>query len=554
MPTIRFAARHDLLAQSAFVAVHAIRSKLLILIFSALSAGLLSLPLAANPPVTPNHIAHAYDPAGATVIELTAALSDGEITSRQLINYYIARIAAYDDRGPEIRAILQLDKSALRQAAASDWRRRKGVTLGPLDGIPILVKDNIDVKGMPTTAGSVALKFNYPADDAELITRLRAAGAVILGKTNMSELAASYGRLGYSSIGGLTLNPVDLRRNASGSSSGSAAAVAADFAPVALGTDTSGSIRGPASSVGEVGMRGTHGLVPLDGVVPYSSNLDVVGPIVRSAADAALVLSVMSGTDVSLADPVSVAGLRIGVIDQFSGPNTEVASALASSALLLESLGATTVPVSLSADLAYAWTPIVGPFSLYDLAHELDEYLMFTNRKTPKTAQAVVNILTSDWALSLPTPPNQSRVQGIQDSIDAEPLWGSPEYLALLDEVRPALQLEIETLMAANDLDLLLYPSMECPASPRYDIPDPTWICDSGDEYAPSYVSPATGFPEITVPAALDSEGLPIGMSLLGLAGEDALVLTIGGLLQEAADAEAATPSVPPLPKHGNAK
>ncbi|SEJ52030.1 amidase [Demequina mangrovi] len=495
------------------------------------------------------HQGPGFDPAGATIVELAAALDDGSLTAVGLLGFYLDRIEAYDDQGPTVNAVTQLAKTAAKEARASDKRRRKGESLGPLDGIPILVKENIDVKGLASTAGSVALLRNYPSEDALVISRLREAGAVILGKTNMSELAASYGRLGYSSAGGLTLNPVELTRNASGSSSGSAAAVAADFAPVALGTDTSGSVRGPASSVGAVGLRGTLDAAPLDGILPYSLNLDIVGPIARSAEDAALVFSVMTGDPVPDLDGYDVDGMRIGVIWQYSAANAEVATTLTGSAALLESMGATAVPVTVSSDLEYAWTPIVGPYSGYDLAHDIDEYLETRNRWTPDTSQELVDILTSEWALSLPNPPNQARIAGLQHSIDMQGDYGSAEYLALGSDVRPGLQAEVLDLMAFEDLDVLLFPTMECPASPVDYQPDPTWICDSpfGDEYAPSYISPAVGFPEVTVPAAIDSEGLPIGMSILAPAGEEGLVLAVGEALQEAADAVAETPELPPL-------
>ncbi|MDY7103485.1 MAG: amidase family protein [Actinomycetota bacterium] len=473
--------------------------------------------------------AAAFDPYGATAVELSEALTAGETSSVALIEHYLARIDAYDDDGPMIGAITQVSPFALEDAAASDARRAAGAALGPLDGIPIVVKDNIDVAGMVTTAGSVALAGNYRAEDAPVISRLREAGVIVLARTNMSELAASFGRLGYSSVGGLTLNPVDLRRNASGSSSGSAAAVAAGFAPMALGTDTSGSVRGPAASVGAVGIRGTLGAVPIDGVVPLSTNLDVVGPIAATATDAALLYSVIADrpelTDAAVTGPID--GMRVGVVEQFSSANPEVGAAVGSTVATLEALGATVVPVTLSEAASYAWTEPVGPLSELDFVHDVEAYLADTGPWVPKTVQAIVDVLRSDLVQAGPTPPNPARVEGLEATIAAAPGWGGAEYETMLDEVRPAMQAEVERLMSAEDLDAIVLPTMECPASPRYDAEDPTWVCDSADEYGPGYLSPATGFPEVTTPVTLDSEGLPIGLSFLGLPDTEAVLLTL---------------------------
>jgi amidase len=499
--------------------------------------------LAQQPTAAP---AAVFDPHLKSLVQLADALSRGELTSRELVRFYTARIRAYNQRGPEIHAITELDPSAVEQAAAADARRRARRTRSPLDGLPIVVKDNIDVSGLSTDAGSIALSFNGPREDSVAVAKLRAAGMIVLGKTNMSELAASYGRLGYSSAGGLTLNPVDLRRNASGSSSGSAAAVAADFAPAALGTDTSGSIRGPASAVGAVGVRATLGSVSTQGVVPLSSHFDVLGPITRDTADAALLLSVLTGEELA---PIvdSVDGLRIGVVSQFSAANADVASVLEASADKLRDLGAVITPVTLSDSAAYAWTPLVGPLGEQDFVHDIELYLSRTNRWTPKSVTRIIDILRAPWVQSSANPPNPARVAGLEDAVTAADVWGGDDYHRLEREVRPSLQNEIRELFAREQLAAILYPTMECPASPRFDEPDPTWICDSDDEYAPSYLAPALGFPEVTVPAGLDREKLPIGMSLLGLPHTEPLLLQAASTLQHATDVHAATPDTPAL-------
>ena len=200
-----------------------------------------------------------FNPQGKTIKQIAAALESGETTSRQLVSYYLDRINKYDDNGPEINAITQINPHVMRQAYLSDRGRKDHAQHSIFYGIPFVVKENIDVEGMNTTAGSKVLETNKARSNATVVQKLIDQGAIVLAKTNMSELAASYGWLGYSSYGGQTKNPYNLKRDPSGSSSGTAAAVAAGFAPFGLGSDTSGSVRGPASVTGTVGMRVTYG-------------------------------------------------------------------------------------------------------------------------------------------------------------------------------------------------------------------------------------------------------------------------------------------------------
>ena len=195
-----------------------------------------------------------FNPQGKTIKQIAAALESGETTSRQLVSYYLDRINKYDDNGPEINAITQINPHVMRQAHLSDRGRKDHAQHSIFYGIPFVVKENIDVEGMNTTAGSKVLETNKARSNATVVQKLIDQGAIVLAKTNMSELAASYGWLGYSSYGGQTKNPYNLKRDPSGSSSGTAAAVAAGFAPFGLGSDTSGSVRGPASVTGTVGV------------------------------------------------------------------------------------------------------------------------------------------------------------------------------------------------------------------------------------------------------------------------------------------------------------
>ncbi len=291
-------------------------------------------------------IAETFQLQEATIADIQAAMDADALTSVELVQLYLDRIEAYEATGPGINALIAVNDRALTVAAEMDAMREAGELMGPLHGIPIILKDNYDTADMPTTAGSDVLAGAIPPDDAFVVQQLRNAGAIILAKANMSEFAASYGRLGYSSLGGLTLNPYNLERDASGSSSGTAAAIAANFAVFGTGSDTAGSVRGPSAVTGLVGIKPTMGLLSRDGIVPLTLSFDVPGPMARTVTDAAIALSVMAGPD--LADPRtlesaefveddytqfldadSLAGARVGLITDFLGGNLEVDALMA---------------------------------------------------------------------------------------------------------------------------------------------------------------------------------------------------------------------------------
>src|SRR5437899_487878 len=236
-----------------------------------------------------------YDVVEKTIPELQAAMSEGTVTSRQLVESYLARIAAYDKQGPALNAIVALNPQALATADALDAERRAGRVRGPLHGIPVVVKDNYETVEMPTTAGSIALASFHPRADAFQVRRLKDAGAVIIGKTNMHELAA--GITTISSSGGQTRNPYDLGRNPGGSSGGTGAAIAATFAAAGMGSDTCGSIRIPAAHNNLTGLRGTRGLSSRSGIVPLSTTQDIGGPLARTITDLAIMLDATVGRD-----------------------------------------------------------------------------------------------------------------------------------------------------------------------------------------------------------------------------------------------------------------
>jgi amidase len=265
-------------------------------------------------------------PLEATIPQLQRAMRTGRITAVELVDFYLARIAAYDDAGPGVNALISINPDARDEAAALDTERAKSGPRGPLHGIPLVVKDNINTAEMPTTAGNLVLERFRPAEDAFQVRKLRRAGAIILAKTNLPEFASSWDT--WSPVGGQTLNPYDTRRSAGGSSGGTAVAVTADFAVAGLGTDTCGSNRLPAGLNNLYSLRPTRGLSSRAGVIPYSSTADEVGPMARTVVDLATVLEATAGRDP--ADPTTVSsrsdfvaavdangleGRRVGVLD-----------------------------------------------------------------------------------------------------------------------------------------------------------------------------------------------------------------------------------------------
>src|SRR4051794_12911688 len=249
-------------------------------------------------------------------------MAAGQLTSVQLTRSYIDRIAAVNARGPGINAVRLVNPRALQDASVLDLERTTGHLRGPLHGVPVLVKDNLDVAGLPTSAGNVALQNSIPDKDSTVVAKLRAAGAVILGKTNLTEFANFMTNgmpSGYSSLGGQVLNPYDIDASPSGSSSGSGAAAAAGLAAVTIGTETSGSIVSPSAAQGDVGLRPTVGLVSRTGIVPISASQDTAGPIPRTVADAAAELQAIAGKD---PDDPATAGAPAAVPDYLSGLST----------------------------------------------------------------------------------------------------------------------------------------------------------------------------------------------------------------------------------------
>ena len=486
----------------------------------------------------------------ADIHSIQQAFKNGTLSSETLTQAYLDRIDAYDKKGPAINSFIKLNPNAVKQARALDEERMSKGSRGLLHGIPIVIKDNYDTKDLPTTGGSVALINNQPEKDSFVVQRLRDAGAVILGKTNLSELALSYGRLGYSSVGGLTLNPYNLKRDASGSSSGSAAAIAANFGVIGTGTDTAGSIRGPANVTGLVGVKPTLGLTSRAGVIPASLSHDVTGPLARTVTDAAIALTIMAGVDkndprtlesqewqvsdyTSFLDKDALKETRIGIARDEKGGNSEVDAAMERAIAKLRELGAKTVDVTYHRPLREAWSEMMGIIIDTEFRDQFEAYLKTTPKGVPKDLEGVIQISESDKIKNSKTPVNPGRIEGFKTALKSEGL-ASLDFIYIISNKVPASRNYLRKIYKDNDLDAIVFPTMLCPASNRYDKEDPDYICNVPDPYASCYVGSVTGFPEVTLPMGWTEHGLPIGLSFFGLPYSESRLLALAYAYEQA--------------------
>jgi amidase len=479
-----------------------------------------------------------------SVADLQRRMADGRDTSRSLVAAYLARIEALDGRGPALRSVLQTNPDALDIADRLDGERKAGRVRGPLHGIPVLLKDNIATGDrMMTTAGSLALTAPAPRD-AFVVTRLRQAGAVILGKTNLSEWAnirSTHSSSGWSARGGQTRNPYALDRSPSGSSSGSAVAVAASMTAVAVGTETDGSIVSPASVNGLVGIKPTVGLVSRTGIVPIAQSQDTAGPMARSVADAATLLTALAGSDP--ADPVTVGrraqvdytraldrgglrGARIGVVRNRLFGSHPAADALASAAIVtMRAEGATVVdPVQIE---------VLGSLDedemevlLHELKAGLPAFFEWWGPGAPvRTVEDIMAFNTAHADAELVHFGQElfemTRTKG--------PLTSTAYREALARGRRRAGPEGIDAVMKLHRLDALIAPTG-----------GPAWLIDldKGDGGTavlptPSTITAVAGYPHVTVPMGSDN-GLPIGLSFFGGAWTEATLIRIAYAYEQA--------------------
>jgi len=464
----------------------------------------------------------------ASVPEINAAFEAGALTSEQLTRLYLARIAAYDQAGPKLNAIIHLNAKALEQARALDAERAAGKVRSAIHGIPVLVKDNYDTYDLPTTGGSIGLKGAVPAYDASMVKKLRAAGAVILAKTNMDEMAR--GGNGVSSLGGQTLNPHAPGLIPGGSSAGTGAGVAAAYAPLGLGTETGGSVRHPANDCNIVGMVATEGLLSRAGIMPISISQDRGGPMTLSVYAAAAMLTVMAGIDPndqitrlsightppapyeSYLGPDSLTGKRLGVLrDLFkTGPEHAEYNALIDTAVAdMKKAGAIIIdPVSTGTDL-FAMTQ--GQ-SLGDDEYRaaFDAYMAARGPNQPFTTLAEL------YASGKFHPRLKERYAG---SLAKPAMELSPEYAGKYRN-RAILKKLLEDLLVRYDLDAFVYPVRSGPLPAAG-----TWPMVPGT--SGQSVSDYCGLPSITVPAGFTKDGTPNGLEIMGAAFDDVTVLQV---------------------------
>jgi amidase len=471
-----------------------------------------------------------------TLPELSEALALGDLTSVELVTAYQERIDAIDRNGPTLQSVLALNPNALADAEASDARRAAGETLGPLDGIPILLKDNIEsLDPVATTAGALALKDNVTGRDSPLVAGLRAEGAIVLGKTNLSQWAnfrSNDSMSGWSALGGQVRNPHMLDRNPCGSSSGSGAAAAASLAAGTVGTETNGSVICPSNVNGIVGFKPTVGLVAQDYIVPISSSQDTAGPMTKSVTGSAMMLNAMATgaakTDyVAALDADSLSGQRVGVLRFAQGETADIQGKFNAALEILEAQGATLVEIDEFSPAAENYFGNAFDVLQYEFKHTLNEYLASTpDTVTTRTLAELIafNNANADLELVLFD-------QSIFDLSEAKGPITDEAYLTAAATIQKASREDgIDKLLAEYDVAMLVSPSG--PLSPRIDpVNGDNWPSWAGA----GYLAAIAGYPHITVPMG-EVHGVPIGFSIMGAKDADADILSWGYAFEQASN------------------
>ncbi len=460
-----------------------------------------------------------------TLPEIADAVASGEITSVALTQAYLDRIAAIDRAGPRLQSVLFVNPDALAQAAASDARRSEGQALGPLDGIPILLKDNIEtLDPMPTTAGSLALIENVTGRDSPLVAGLRAEGAVILGKTNLSQWAnfrSNDSLSGWSSVGGQVRNPHMLDRNPCGSSSGTGAAVAASLAAAGVGTETNGSIICPSNVNGLVGFKPTVGVIPQDGIIPISPSQDTAGPMTKTVRGAALMMNAMDAGQTDYTDGLSadaLKGVRVGVLRSAQGANQDIISHFDAALQVMKEQGAELVEIT-SFDIPPEFWAKSLLVLQYEFKDSLNRYLASAPAGVTARSLAGIIAFNSDNA-------DLELAMFGQDLFVASDALGpltDKAYLDALELVQTATREDgIDKLLTEHNVSVLVAPSG--PVAPRVDpVNGDVWPAWAGAGYAAAIA----GYPHLTVPMG-DVHGIPVGVSFMGSKDSDASMLAFG--------------------------
>ena len=484
----------------------------------------------------------------ATIPEIERAFRDHRLTCHQLVRTYLDRIAAYDKQGPKFRAVLTLNGNALAAADHLDASFAHRGKPGPLHCVPVVLKDNYNTADLPTTGGSLSLEGAQPKKDAFVVARLRAAGAIILAKTNMHEFALAGTTV--SSLGGQTLNPYDLTRTPGGSSGGTAAAVASNLAMAGTGSDTVNSIRSPASANALVGVRPTHGLLSLNGIMPVSSTQDAIGPIARHVVDAAAMLQVMAAVDpadpqtrghghpdyLAALDAGALKGKRIGVLRVMFGSkpeHREVNEVIERAISAMKQAGAVLIDIDapeLDANQLIAQNDV----QKYEFKAVMDRYLATIPNAPAKTVDAIY----ADGRYNHPT------LEGfLKSAVSFKDGLSEADYRIRLDRDVKTRAL-LEKAMDDNHLDAVIYPLRK-----RLVVP----LTELNQADRNGILASVTGFPAITVPAGFSAPagtaplGVPVGMDILGKPWSEAKLLSLAYSFEQATRFRRSPESAPPL-------
>lgn len=518
----------------------------------ALSLLLIGCSSDSAPPAAASYRPLALDVVELSAVEAARRMSAGELTSRALTQAYLDRIAAIDEAGPQLNAIIELNPQALEDAAERDAERAAGHIRGALHGLPVLIKDNIDVAGLVNSAGSLALANHRPARDAFVVARLRSAGAVILGKTNLSEWAnfrSDQASSGWSSRGGQTRNAYVLDRNPCGSSSGTATAITASLAALGVGTETNGSILCPAAVSGLVGMKPTVGLISRDGIIPISASQDTAGPMARSVAELALLLTAMAGKDpddlasagapdahvdyVAALEAGTLQGKRVGLLRQAMGYQPAVDTATEAAVEALRAAGATVIDVEVPT--WRRWNADAFTVLLYEFKDGINHYLAAAGAKPASLAELI------EWNAA-----HASEVMPLfgQDTFEQAAAKGpltDGEYLRARASARRLAGAEgLVATLDRNRLDLLVAPTTS-----------PAWVTDHllGDHFLGSGYAMAAvaGTPSLTLPMG-QVRGLPLGLTLMTRSWSETELIGYAHALEQRLRARAAPQFLNSLP------
>jgi amidase len=505
-------------------------------------------------------LAATFDLETASVQEIHAAVDAGALTYEKLVKMYLARIEAYDQKGPALNTVITLNKKALETAKELDAEFKKSGRRSSLHGIPILAKDNFDTADMPTTGGTFLLDKSIPYQDAPSIKQLRDAGAIIIAKVNLDEFA--HGGVGYSSRGGQTRNPHDPRRIPAGSSGGTGAGLAAWFSPLGLGSDTGGSIRSPSSANGVVGIKPTNGLISRTGIMPCVLSFDTGGPMARTVYDVALALGFMTGVDPK--DPLTstsaglffkdytqflkkdaLKGARIGVIRDYMGTDAEVDRVFNEALKELAALGAVIVdPVNFPAAALQSRDTVMNPMR----AEVKDNYVDYLGTLRPGFPRTVTELgeqglkLTKAKGNFHPHPSVFTRFKALGER---EPITNL-SYTSAQQYGMKSVQGAVLGLLEEKQLDALVYPTR--PARPELIDPETPNIVERKTPPSLRSIANVTQFPDVIVPAGLTVDKLPVTISFFGPAYSEPRLLGYAYAYEQATHHRASPATTPALP------